>query len=125
MTKRPFYARRPRRRRGKGWRSERSDRRRKRKSVTKAELRRRVRARIEGALREIGVANRIAIVQEKAAHLGRAVEHLEAALQSHAGSRGLRQQLVLCREALWDMNQGAPDIASRRVEIILHPGYGN
>ncbi|MDD5555629.1 MAG: hypothetical protein PHN82_00090 [bacterium] len=119
VIERPLRARRSRRGRGEGWRAERSDRRRRRKSVTKAELRRRLRARIDGALKAIGVANRIPVVPEKAAHLGRAIRHLEAALESRPGSRALRQQLTLCREALWDLERGAADAAARRVEIVI------
>jgi hypothetical protein len=119
MIEQPPRAYRPCRRRGGGWRSERDDRRRKRKSCTKAELRRRVRAQIGVAMKEIGISNRITIVPEKQAHLERAIAHLEAALEQRAGSHVLRHQLALCQELLWEIERGSPDLSDRQVEVVV------
>jgi len=105
--------------RGGGWRSERDDRRRKRKSCTKAELRRRVGAHIEGAIAEIGISNRITIVPEKQMHIERALFHLESALEHRAGSHALRQQIARCRELLWEIQRGADGLAGRHVDIVV------
>jgi hypothetical protein len=97
----------------------RPDRRRKRKTLTKAVLRRRIQTDIAGAVAGIRTANRIDIAPEKKAHLERAAARLEAALEERAGSHLLRQQLALCREALRDIEIGAPGARTLQVEILI------
>lgn len=95
------------------------DRRRKRKSCTKAVLKRRLRTRIVNAIAQMHVVNRIDIIPEKKAHLERAVADLEAVLAERAGSHLLRQQLALCRELLREIERGTSDCRSGHVDVII------
>jgi hypothetical protein len=97
----------------------RPDRRRKKKSCTKAVLKQRLRAHLLNAVAQIKVVNRIDIVPEKKAHLERAIAHLEAVHTERAGSHLLRQQLALCRELLREIERGASDCRRSRVEVIV------
>lgn len=97
----------------------RPDRRRKRKSCTKAVLKQRLRAHLVNAIAQIEVANRIDIVPEKKTHLELAIAHLEAVHTERAGSHLLRQQLAICRELLWEIERGASDCRGGQVEIII------
>jgi hypothetical protein len=98
------------------------DRRRKRKSCTKAVLKRRLRAHLINAIAQMHVVNRIDIIPEKKAHLVQAVSHLEAVLEEKAGSHLLRQQLALCREFLREIERGASDCRSEHVGIVIDAG---
>ena len=98
------------------------DRRRKRKSCTKAELRRRVRTDLAVAIEQIAIFNRIDILPEKKAHLEKAVECLEAALKGRGGGHLLRQQYKLCKDTLWDLERGIQNARHQQIEIILNSG---
>jgi hypothetical protein len=81
---------------------------RRKKSFTKAALKRGMRASLDAALSEIGTAGRIDMVSAKKAHLERAVAHLEALLRERPGAYLLRRQLVFCVEALREIDRGSP-----------------
>lgn len=93
----------------------RPDHRRRKKSCTKAALKRRMRASLAAAFAEIGTAGRIDMVPAKKAHLERAVAHLEALLRERPGASLLRQQLALCVEALREIDRGSP--AARTIAV--------
>ncbi|MCX6356306.1 MAG: hypothetical protein NT045_00230 [Candidatus Aureabacteria bacterium] len=97
----------------------RPDRRKKRKSCTKAVLKRRLRAQLAAALEQIRIMNRISIAGAQHAHLARAITLLEAVLEERAGSHLLRQQLSLCRERLHELERGEKSVPAEGVEIIL------
>lgn len=120
----PAVAGRKRRARGSGKSGpERPDRRRKRKSCTKAELKRRVRVEISSAVRRIEIFNRITILPEKRAHLEKAVAHLESAHGARAGNHLIRRQLNVCREILRDYERGIPGNRLQQIEIVIDTDY--
>ena len=104
-------------------RDNRPDRRRKRKAFTKAEMRRRTRALLANAIKEVMIFNRIDILPDKKAHLEKALEYLETVLEQKGGSHLIRQQHALCRDKLRDLGRGVGDVRHEQVKIVVDADF--
>jgi hypothetical protein len=108
-----------RRKYGRGGGSRNPARRKKPKHTTKAEIRRRVRAHRAASIEHMRTCNRISMRDGKKTHLERAIEHLEAVVALHAATNAVRQQLVRCRETLWDIEHAETAGEKESIAIIL------
>jgi hypothetical protein len=86
-------------------------------------MRRRTRALLANAIKEVMIFNRIDILPDKKAHLEKALEYLETVLEQKGGSHLIRQQHALCKDKLLDLERGVGDVRHEQVKIVVDADF--